>query len=113
MPLAQSTNVGEIDINKYVASPVLGIFVIISLASSVDSQHSCYILERNLMKCQQNKTGCIQLKCKLLYGLCVCTGRLSTSFSEWIISRTYTQPCNNCLFAKPCMYTLRIERYLM
>ena len=37
MPVAQLTNVGEIDIYKYVVSPVHGIFVIIALASSEDS----------------------------------------------------------------------------
>ena len=37
----------------------------------------------------------------------------STSFSEWIIPRTYAQPYNNFLIAPACMYTLYIVRYLM
>ena len=34
-------------------------------------------------------------------------------YREWIISRTYPQPYNDCLIAPACMCTLYFVRYLM
>ena len=48
---------------------------------------------------------------QLFYGLRVCTGRLSTSFNEWIIART-DEKYNNLLTAPACICTLCIAIYL-